>query len=71
MSFSFFVIVQELFEIIKPVLAVVLAEQVIERSEQALSVGAIGAVERTGDVPCEATSITLHQSCCIEQHVVV
>jgi hypothetical protein len=71
MSFSFFVIVQELFEIIKPVLAIELAEQVIERSEQAFSVGAIGAVERPCYVPCEATALALHQSCRIEQHVVV
>jgi len=58
-------------EFIQAVLSVVLAEQVIERSEQALPVGAVGAVERSGYVPCEATALALHQSCRIEQHVVV
>jgi hypothetical protein len=60
-----------LVDFIQAVLSVELAEQLIERSEQAFSVGAIGAVERSGYVPCEAASITLHQSCRIEQHVVV
>jgi hypothetical protein len=60
-----------LVEFIQAVLSVELAEQVIERREKSLSVGTVRYIERSGDVPCEATALALHQPCRIEQHIVV
>jgi hypothetical protein len=60
-----------LVDLIEAVQFVELAEQVIERREKFLSVGAVSYVERPCDVPCEAPTLGLHQSCRIEQHVTV